>query len=433
MNEVPVVILSYNRPQYLKAVLDSLNQQDPVNHYQFSYHLFQDGPRLERNEIALTDQCVQVFQSCIPSGMVHYNRENLGIALNYDRAECFVFEELQAEYAFFFEDDLVVQPHYLQLLNTLARTFLNNSEVGMVTCCGPDYHPSLEYQKSNEHRLIHAGFNWGFALKRNHWLDRKVVLEPYLSIVKRNDYRFRDKKAIWNFYRSLGFGPIPTSQDRAKNLASLYLGVSRLNTTTVNARYIGAVGEHFDTSQYNKRGFDRQTLYPKLPSIKKFSYNEETLATYKLEILQESVDLAMSQLQTPDNKDQQISTVRHLSTSSSYRILFHEVDVGNYVVGDAVLKGQFSRSNGVIRPKLPSPYLLNFVEKFQVLKIQFTPVMGQSFLGLYIVDLDTGKKIYHHYDMLDQQLRLGNLQYRQVIVFATSPDDAFRIHHISVQ
>ncbi|WP_312409822.1 glycosyltransferase family A protein [Pseudescherichia sp.] len=433
MNEVPVVILSYNRPQYLQTVLDSLSQQDLVEHHQFTYHLFQDGPRLEQDEIALTDQCVQLFQSYFPLGVVHSNRENIGIALNYDRAERFVFEELQAEYAFFFEDDLVVQPHYFQLLNALVRTYLSNNQVGMVTCCGPEYHTSLEYQKNNEQRLIHAGFNWGFALKRNNWLDRKMVLEPYLSIVKRNDYRFRDKKAIWRFYSSLGFGPLPTSQDRAKNLASLYLGVARLNTMTVNARYIGSIGEHFDTLQYNQRGFDRQTLYPKAPSINKFSYDQHTLATYKLGILKESVDLAMSQLLTPERRAEQILTVRHLSSSSRARILFHEVDVGNYVVGDVVLKGHLSLSDGVIRPNFPSPYLLNFAAKFQVLKIAFTPVIGQSILGLYIVELDTGKKMYHYYDMMEQQLRLGSLKYRQVIVFTTSPNDAFRIHHISVQ
>ncbi|EPW6429589.1 glycosyltransferase family A protein [Vibrio parahaemolyticus] len=433
MTEVPVVIMSYNRPQYLQSVLESFRQQNSVNGYQFTFYLFQDGPRLEQDEYEIVEQCIQVFKSFFPLGVIHSSRENLGIAQNYDRAERFVFEELQAEYAFFFEDDLVVQPHYFQLLNALIRTYLNNSQVGMVTCCGPERHPSLECQKQNQLRLIHAGFNWGFALKRNHWLKRKEVLEPYLSIVKRNDYRFRDKKAIWGFYHSLGFGPLPTSQDRAKNLATLYLGVLRLNTTTVNASYIGSIGEHFNTSQYNQRGFDRQTLYPKVPSIKKFSYDQDTLDTYKLEILKESVELAMNQLLTPKREAKQISKLRHLSNSSCSRILFHEVDVGNYVVGDAVLKGHFSRSDGVIHPNLPSPYLINFTAKFQVLKIQFTPVVGQPVLGLYIIDLDTGKKEYHYYDMLNQQLRLSSQQYRQVIIFATSPDDAFRIHHISVR
>ncbi|MGZ0750363.1 hypothetical protein [Kluyvera sichuanensis] len=433
MNEVPVVILSYNRPQYLKRVLDSLSQQDPVDYHHFTYHLFQDGPRLEQDEKSLTYKCVQLFKSYFPSGRVHYSRENIGIALNYDRAERFVFEELQAEYAFFFEDDLVVQSHYFKLLNALVRTYLNNNQVGMVTCCGPEYHPSFECQKHNQQRLIHASFNWGFALKRNHWLDRKLVLEPYLSIVKRNDYRFRDKKAIWSFYRSLGFGPLPTSQDRAKNLASLYLGVIRLNTTTVNAHYIGSIGEHFDITQYNQRGFDRQVLYPKLPRINKLSYDQDILVAYKLKVLQESVDLAMSQLLTPKKEGEKISTVRHLSSLSSSRILFHEIDIGNYFVGDIVLKGHLSSCDGVIRPNLPSSYLLNFTAKFQILKIDFTPVIEQSVLGLYIVDLDTGKKMYHLYNMLEQQLRLGSLKYRQVIIFTTSPDDAFRIHHISVQ
>ena len=92
MTDRPIAIISYNRPDLLERFLTSLKQQtiavDPAQ-----IALFQDhGDPSEAD-------CVAVFLAAFPEGAVFQADENLGVALNIDRAERYVFETLGAQIA----------------------------------------------------------------------------------------------------------------------------------------------------------------------------------------------------------------------------------------------------------------------------------------------------------------------------------------------
>ena len=136
----PIAILSFNRPDYLVQVLDSLKAQ-PDGLQGREIALFQDGPISPSTGRAQCDpeDCkrnIELFRTRFPHGRVFDSKTNLGIALNIDRAERFVFETLGAEAGMFFEDDMVLSPFYLTVLERLIDLAKADERIGYVAAFG---------------------------------------------------------------------------------------------------------------------------------------------------------------------------------------------------------------------------------------------------------------------------------------------------------
>src|SRR5262245_64406489 len=106
---MPLAILSFDRPEYLDAVLRSLR---PQVSRQDRIILFQDGAwnpysRQQKCDPRAIDACIKSYQRIIPWGAVAASEHNVGIAENYERAEQEIFGNLQASFGLFLEDDLV--------------------------------------------------------------------------------------------------------------------------------------------------------------------------------------------------------------------------------------------------------------------------------------------------------------------------------------
>src|SRR5690349_4100200 len=119
---IPIVIMAFNRPKYLRRVLVSLRQQRGVDLTNRQVLLFQDGainPFSGRRGASDDEvkESVAVFRELFPTSEVHASPVNLGIALNFDRAEQKVFHEFGAPIAYFFEDDLELGPYYVKSLD----------------------------------------------------------------------------------------------------------------------------------------------------------------------------------------------------------------------------------------------------------------------------------------------------------------------------
>lgn len=296
--KIPVIILSYNRPMYLEKVLLSMREQDKVLNTVFSFFLFQDVPPFElQHEDSSVDECINIFRTVLNEGEVFKAPKHQGIALNYNRAEHFVFNELKSQIAFFFEDDMILNRNYFQILTNLSKLALANNNIGTVTAAGCSHKTSYEEQVNKRELLQNAGFSWGFALTKKHWEERKPYLDEYISIIKNNRYKYRDTQKIWHFYSKLGFGKHPTSQDRVKTLVTNYLKRLRLSTTTVNARYIGKLGEHFTKDIFNARGFEKQVVFEDYYNI---DFQINTTETRKL-LQDESLKLQTFQSQNSYN------------------------------------------------------------------------------------------------------------------------------------
>lgn len=193
---------------------------------------------------------------------------NIGVALNFDRAEKKFFEELNSEYAFFFEDDLILNKFYIEALEQMTQFALEDDRIAYVSAYG-DHRASLETQKNRQGDVIAMGHKWGFCLTQRQWRRQKNILDGYLEIVKLRPYKSRDHKAITSYFNGLGYSSPGTSQDAAKDIASLVLGTVKLNTFACFGKNIGAIGLHSNQEFYDSQGFGETVMLEMAPRLKK--------------------------------------------------------------------------------------------------------------------------------------------------------------------
>lgn len=259
--KTPIAVISFDRPDYLRQVLDSLSAQDGGVDGS-CLHLFQDGHHSFRRgrdvaDPASIEACIAAFRAVFPEGHVHLARRNLGVAGNLGRAERYLLGHLRAPVAYFFEDDLVLAPHYLQALDVLAGFALADERIGYVAAYGDHRAPPGADPSS----LVPMEHNWGFALTRRHWLEQQPILRAYRALLAGHDYRDRPHRAIFEFFWALGTGAEGTSQDCARQVACRVLGRVRLRCTAVLARNIGRVGLHMTPNVYDTMRYGEARLW----------------------------------------------------------------------------------------------------------------------------------------------------------------------------
>lgn len=259
----PIIVMSFARPDYLKPVLQSLALNDLTGR---SVHLFQDGAVNEYSgERRAPDEpiqkSVQLFKEIIPDGTVHESKKNLGICENFLRAERFAFETLDADTAYFFEDDLVLSPHYLETMDNLHHKLADRPEIAYFAAYG-NHLLTLEQQMARKTELERLAHHWAFGLRKSHWLEMTEFLKPYYEIVCGRDYnhKYRNNVAIREWHKSIGAAHPATSQDGNKALATALLGRWRAGTVACWAKYIGEKGEHWTPELYAKQNFSSTTM-----------------------------------------------------------------------------------------------------------------------------------------------------------------------------
>jgi hypothetical protein len=291
--KAPIFVMSFNRPDYLLKVLESLREQVDCDVEQRTIILFQDGAvnpcsnERHASEHEIND-CIGVFQRLFPDKPVVRSVANLGVALNFDRAERHGFEDLAADAVIFLEDDLVLGRRYLATVDSLIEMFATDQRVGYVAAYG-DHTSSIEDQRAHSERLIGLTHNWGFALYRRQWLRMRPYVLEYLNLVRDVDYHYKDAKATCELFSSWGFGCPAISQDAAKTIACCRDNVIKINTYACNATYIGAHGLHMNPRIFSQRGYDKTVLYGEL--LEKFEKLDNK--RYQL-LLSEQRDWALS-------------------------------------------------------------------------------------------------------------------------------------------
>jgi hypothetical protein len=260
---IPLAIcfLAFARPQYFREVVESVRRQcDPANVHPYC---FLDGAvnRFSQRRCARPGdirECARIFQRGFPEGELHASPHNVGIALNYDRAERYLYGEKRYEYVLFLEDDFVLQPHYVRTIRAMIGTFGENPRVGMFNAFG-DHTVSCAAQRRNRHSIIPMGHLWAFCMPRGRWIERQRHLAEYLDHVRGIDYMMRSHTWIRNtLYRRWGARAIASSQDGAKTIAMLKAGQVKISTYTNNGHYIGRRGMHWTPDLFAKRGYEKR-------------------------------------------------------------------------------------------------------------------------------------------------------------------------------
>jgi hypothetical protein len=266
---VACAIMSFNRPAYLEPVLASIAKSFAAASGKIDVHLFQDGPRNPRSGIVRAesheiDASVRVFQRIFPVGAVRASPENLGVALNFDRAERHLFIEEDYDVVLFFEDDMAVDERYAPFLLGLCDAYGRDHRVGSIACYGESHLATEVAQIARRNELTTLSQAWGFALTRRAYWQRKPWVDRYVNVIRNVDYFQKEtiRKAIQDLQATMGFPPHVISQDMFKLMASHAAGLVNLNTVPVLARYIGETGVHNTPAAFKARRFTDTIVYP---------------------------------------------------------------------------------------------------------------------------------------------------------------------------
>ena len=275
-NGMKVALLSHNRPDYLKQVIDSIKQQT----YQdgMDIHFFQDGCinayswRKTANQSDIT-KCLNMFKENFPSGKVYESKSNIGICENWRFAEHTMFNELNATEVLFLEDDLVLSKYYFETISNMFDEFRDDPSIGMFNAygeCKENKEPIRTTMKS-------MGHLWSYGTTKKSWEQRQDFFNEYCELVEGTDYAFRPVKEIYELYDNYGANPLVAhSQDGAKCISMMLCGQIKISPSCNLAKYIGAQGFHATPMFYNKMGFGDMPVYEEGP-LTKFKTDKEAI------------------------------------------------------------------------------------------------------------------------------------------------------------
>jgi len=260
----PIIVMSFNRPQFLAPVLASVKAQQPRGLDGREVHLFQDGAvnRYSRLRYAKDDDitaCLEIFSREFPEGVVHVSKDNIGVCENFRRAEEYVFADRGFECAWFFEDDLLLSPGYFQMMEQLQNFAESVNNVAYFAAYGNHYASSGEIALGRR-ELMTLDHQWGFGLLRRNWRELQRCLEPFYDAVVGTDYSRRDHRKIFDIYKNGDRSPRASSQDAAKAIACDQMGFWRCNTVVPYAQYIGTMGQHMTPAKFKELGFENTVV-----------------------------------------------------------------------------------------------------------------------------------------------------------------------------
>lgn len=264
-----IAVLSFNRPDYLEQVLRSISISVNRSGLEFDIYLFQDGnynPKSHTNKCIddEIDGCIRIFQSQFPRGRVMRSPINIGVALNFFRAEEFLLILRKYNSAMIFEDDLVVHPYYITVLGAMLDVAEITEQIGQVACYGDNHLLPVSEQLASVTKLTGLGNNWGCGISRRFYLRRRERDRPYIELISGIDYSHKDALSdkIHQLHENQGFSPGVLSQDMFKTMTTYSQGGLRLNTAAVLGFYIGKQGLHSTHVEYDAANFGDTVLYP---------------------------------------------------------------------------------------------------------------------------------------------------------------------------
>lgn len=267
-----MVLLTYNRFDYFRAVLDSILSQT-INGLHaldiYDFYISQDGCSSRESpesveQHKLISNYLTHFSETYQSITTIKHENNLGIALHFDYVERLLFEEKQYDLVVFFEDDLVLAPGFMQMMDLMAEKFRDDPRIGMFSAFNPE--PlTLTQQKERALSYTLMGHNWGFGLFRTFWLRRQIIIDNYLLLVRHHPYKQMPTKLVLKWMEQLGFSPSGPGQDHAKACATNSLGAVRIASVANFGIPIGSTGTNFNEELFVALNFDKIVPYDDIP------------------------------------------------------------------------------------------------------------------------------------------------------------------------
>lgn len=253
MMDFCVCIVAYNRPLFFAQTLNALIPQI----HDIPTYFFIDGPEATNSYTGmvadetrlLIDAQVSLFARLVPAGTIVANETNFGIARQWRKARQYVLE--RHERALFLEDDIVVAPYYVSMIQRLMDSLESDPRIGMVSGFGDTY-DSVAAQVARKTLLKPMIHMLGWATWRDRYEQIATHLADYYRLIEGIPYPKRDHAKIRSWYQSNGVSKPNTGQDFATAYACHKAGLVRVTTRPNHLRHIGAFGVNSAFGQWEK-------------------------------------------------------------------------------------------------------------------------------------------------------------------------------------
>lgn len=259
---IGVGIISWNRPDYLKQTVASL-EKNSLNGMEF--HLFQDGAYCrftseKRANLRDIKKSVKIFsQSRLPRKHIHWRKENVSIAINQFEAMrylCSLYDKF-----IFMENDVLVSENFMDLAKVVLEQYANDKEVA---CVSPGFRLKCERDKVDEYAdalLESDGHFWVEMCWADKWQRVEEKYMNYYRLVKDVPYGKRRHAEINKLFELTGCPRPTTSQDNGKDWAIKQAGMKRLRFVVNRATGIGDCGFHSTPEKLARSGDGHNSIY----------------------------------------------------------------------------------------------------------------------------------------------------------------------------
>jgi len=133
-----IALISYSRDEYFQLVYPTVIHQKIFGKKVsecYDIYIFQDGLAVDSNpEVAREHRRLQNrILGLHREDRVHIQEKNLGVARHFDYIENFLFLENNYDYVAFFEEDMILAPGYMQIIDLMGEKFWKDPRIGMVS------------------------------------------------------------------------------------------------------------------------------------------------------------------------------------------------------------------------------------------------------------------------------------------------------------
>jgi len=249
MTNIAVALLSFNRPNYLKRYIQSIERN--YNNQKYNYIFFQDGAvnKFSNRRLATEEkinQCVSILENAdLANKDIRVNDHNLGIG--YQRDKVFGLFDDGYDLIFHIEDDIVLGKYALYLLEIMSKQFKPN----LTSTYRIEAYDNIENPKEKLNKVITDDecYWWIKSIWEEAYREIEDDWNRYLDIIKEIDYTQRPHDKIFNKFPESDASLSDSVCDvffTKHNIKNIFPVVSRAN-------YIGEEGIHFIPEQYDEK------------------------------------------------------------------------------------------------------------------------------------------------------------------------------------
>jgi len=262
-DEIGIGVISFNRPDCLRKLLRSLEEQTCLDGAEF--HLWQDGAVNAFSKVVWADpvdivHSISAFQAAkLPSKYSHIQKENVGTGIHQFTAMEYMTRRYEC--VAILEADIILSPHWLRLVRVLLDQVKEREDIFSFSLGFRKLCPKDEAEQNLDKLVYGTPHWWGEALVSERWSRARPHFLDYYELIRHCDYRHRPHAAITELYRRKEWTQDATSQDGGKDMAAWAAGMRRVVTVVNRGISTGAQGVHFRPQQFQQMGFDQQEPY----------------------------------------------------------------------------------------------------------------------------------------------------------------------------